>query len=80
MSDSQEITSPTNDTSPRFTLSKVGLWKAGRLLLVAGIAGVITALPQVIGGFDFGIYNVLVTTLVAFVVEIGRRFVTDYSK
>lgn len=69
-----------SSTSPANTLNKVDLMKSLRLLGVAVAGTVITFLAQWITQTDFGQWTTLVVPVVSFILEMGRRYLTNYSQ
>ena len=68
------------EPSKKYELNKVDLLKAGRLFLVALAGTFLTLLTQFVGDFNFGDWTPLVATAVSALVEVGRRFLTNYSQ
>lgn len=75
----KDITAPAISTSKRYALNKVDLMKAIRFLAVALAGTFLTTMTEVIGQFDFGDWTPMIASGVAMLVEVGRRFLTNYS-
>jgi hypothetical protein len=68
-----------SSTSPKFSLNKTDLFKAGRGLLVVLAGAALTYLVDVIPQIDFGVYTPVVVSLSATAIELGRRYLTSYQ-
>lgn len=68
----------TKIKSPRFTIDKIGLKKVGKGLLI-GVGGILlTGLEQAIPYIDVGEWNPFVLTINSALVNLGRKFLTEY--
>ena len=65
--------------SLRFNINWVDVWKTvrGMLITVAGFALVIGG--QVLVGIDLGVWNVVVAPVAGGLIELGRRYMRNYS-
>lgn len=66
-------------TSPKYSLNKADLFKALRGLVVVLAGAALTYVADMIPNVDFGMYTPLVVSVSSTLIELGRRFLTDYQ-
>jgi len=71
-------TLPVSD-SPQFALNKTDVFKALRGLVVVLAGAALTYVADMIPSVDFGMYSPLVVSISSTLIELARRFVTDYQ-
>lgn len=67
-------------TSPKYSLNTTDVLKALRGLLVVLVGAALTYLLEAVGQFDFGQLTPVVVSVASTLVEIGRRWLTDYAR
>lgn len=67
------------NSSPTLSLNGTDLYKAGRGLLVALAGAGLTYLLETIPLIDFGAYTGIVFSVTTTLVELGRRYLTNYA-
>jgi len=65
--------------SPKFSLNTTDLWKAARGLLVVLAGAALTYLVDTIPQVDFGIYSPVIVSVSSTLIELARRYLTDYE-
>jgi len=68
------------ETSGRFSLDKENLKKVGIGSLVAMGGALLTYLSSVVAQSDFGLWSPVIVAGCSILVNIVRKFLTDYSK
>ena len=68
---------PSN--SPSGELNSTDWYKAGRGLLVVLAGATLTYLADALPNIDFGAYTPVVISLSSTFIELGRRYLTNYS-
>lgn len=67
------------NTSTKFQLNKQDLQKIGTGALVAVGGALLTYLTQVVAQIDFGDFTPVAVAISSILVNVGRKFIADYS-
>lgn len=70
----------TESSSPTGELNSTDYWKAARGLIVVLIGATLTYLLDTIPTIDFGAYSPIVVSITSTLVELGRRYLTNYER
>ncbi len=68
------------NSSPFASLNTIDWYKALRGLFVILLGGALSYLVQWVAQTDFGTYQLIATAISSTIVELGRRFLTDYAR
>ena len=66
-------------SSPKFSLNKEDLYKTGRGTLITFAGILIVVFGQILLDVDLGNWNLIIAPLSPALIELGRRFIRDYS-
>lgn len=67
-------------SSPKFELNKTDVLKAMRGLLVVMVGAGLTHVVEVVTVTDFGEMTPVIVSVVSTLVELGRRWLTNYAR
>ena len=68
-----------NETSPKYSLDRASLIKVGTGALIAIAGALLTYVSSAITQFDFGVYSPIVAVVFSTLVNLGRKWIADYS-
>lgn len=67
------------NNSARFSLNAVDIWKATRGLLVVLAGAGLTYLSEIYLQIDWGNYAPIATAVIGTLIELGRRWLSNYK-
>jgi len=68
------------EQSPKYKLDRENLWKIGRLLMITLCGTTLTFLVDLFPNVEFGDLTPFISVLFSGLIELGRKFLTDYSQ